>query len=413
MNRKISRLLVAVTAAAGLALATTAATASALAAPRGTSATVSTSVAAASTPQVRAGCQAAAPGSMSCLDLIRTDVHGVLANAMRPGATPSGYGPSQIESAYKLPSSTAGSGETVAIVDAYNDPNAAGDLAVYRSQYGLPACTVASGCFKKVSQTGSTTSLPAKNAGWATEESLDIDMVSATCPLCHIILVEATTASNKNLGLAVDEAATLGANAISNSYGGSDVSDATWGKYYNHPGIAVTASAGDSGYGVSYPASSTYVTGVGGTTLRTASNTRGWSETVWSGTGSGCGAYNTKTTGQGTVTTSCTHKAVSDVSAVANPSTGVAVYDSTAYSGSVGWQVYGGTSVASPIIASVYALAGSSANDNNNYPYSHTGSLFDVTSGSNGTCTTAKWCKAGVGWDGPTGLGTPDGDGAF
>ena len=410
MKRKISRLLVAVTAAAGLALATTAATASALAAPASTSA-ATPAVAAAS--QVRAGCPAGAPGTMACLDLIRTDVKGVLADAMRPGATPSGYGPSQLESAYKLPSSTAGSGQTVAIVDAYNDPNAASDLAVYRTQYGLPACTVASGCFKKVSQTGSTTSLPAKNAGWATEESLDIDMVSATCPLCHIILVEATTASNKNLGLAVDEAATLGANAISNSYGGTDVSDATWGKYYDHPGIAVTASAGDSGYGVSYPASSTYVTGVGGTSLKTASNSRGWTETAWSGTGSGCGKYNTKTTGQGTVTTSCTKKAVADVSADANPSTGVAVYDSTADAGSVGWQVYGGTSVASPIIASVYALAGSSANDNNNTPYAHTGSLFDVTSGSNGSCTTKVWCTAGVGWDGPTGLGTPDGDGAF
>jgi subtilase family serine protease len=342
--------------------------------------------------------------------VIRTNVAGHI--GLMPFATPSGYGPTDLRSAYALPSTTAGSGQTVAIVDAFNDPHAAADLAVYRSQYGLPACTAASGCFKQVSQTGTST-LPKTNAGWATEESLDMDMVSSVCPLCHIILVEATTASNTNLGLAVDEAAKLGANAISNSYGGSDVSDATWGKYYDHPGIAVTASAGDSGYGVSYPASSTYVTGVGGTTLRTASNSRGWTETAWNGTGSGCGAHNAKTSGQGTVTTSCTHKAVADVSAVANPSTGVAVYDSTAYSGSVGWQVYGGTSVASPIIASVYALAGVSANDNPSQPYAHASSLFDVTSGSNGTCTTKVWCTAGTGWDGPTGLGTPDGDAAF
>ena len=322
MKRSISRLLSAAVATVGLAAGATA-VASATPAPAATHAVARSAA--------LAGCETASPGFMSCLDLIRTDVPGVAANALAPDATPSGYGPSQLQSAYKLPSSTGGKGQTVAVVDAYNDPHAAADLAVYRKQYGLPACTVASGCFSKVSQTGSTTSLPKTDAGWATEESLDIDMVSAVCPLCHIVLVEATTASNTNLGVAVDEAAKLGANAISNSYGGSDVSDATWGKYYNHPGIAVTASAGDSGYGVSYPASSTYVTGVGGTSLRTSSNARGWSETAWNGTGSGCGAHNAKTAGQGTVTTGCTHKAVADVSAVADPNTGVAVYDSTAY----------------------------------------------------------------------------------
>lgn len=403
MKHRLSRLLISATAAVGLALPAASVASASTAPVRDASAA----------PSTMSGCQTARPGFMACLDLIRTDVHGVLADAMAPGATPSGYGPSQLQSAYKLPSSTAGSGETVAIVDAYNDPHAAADLAVYRSKYGLPACTTASGCFKRVSQTGSTTSLPATNAGWATEESLDMDMVSAICPLCHIILVEATTASSANLGAAVDEAAKLGANAISNSYGGADASDATWGKYYDHPGIAVTASAGDSGYGVSYPASSTYVTGVGGTSLNTSSNSRGWSEKAWNGTGSGCGKYNAKTSGQATVTTDCTHKAVSDVAAVADPNTGVAVYDSTSYQGSVGWQVYGGTSVASPIIASVYALAGVSANDNPSYPYSHASSLFDVTSGSNGSCSTKILCTAGVGWDGPTGLGTPDGDAAF
>ena len=359
------------------------------------------------------GCQVAAPGFAACQDLIRTDIHGIMASALKPGATVSGFGPSDLQSAYKLPSSTAGKGQTVAVVDAYNDPNAAADLAVYRKQFGLPACTVASGCFQQVSQTGSTTSLPKKNAGWATEESLDIDMVSAICPNCHIILVEATTASSTNLGKAVDEAATLGANAISNSYSGSDANDSKWGKYYDHPGIAVTASTGDSGYGTGYPATSTYVTAVGGTSLSTSSNSRGWTETAWNGAGSGCGAYNAKPTGQNSVTTDCTFKAAADVSAIADPNTGVAVYDSTASGGSVGWQVYGGTSVSSPIIASVYALAGVSANDNNNYPYAHTANLFDVTSGNNGTCSPKVLCTAGKGWDGPTGLGTPDGDTAF
>jgi len=364
-------------------------------------------------PSVVRGCQVAAPGYAACQDLIRTDIHGIMANALKPGATPSGFGPSSLQAAYNLPSSTAGVGQTVAVVDAYNDPNAAADLAVYRKQYGLPACTVASGCFQQVSQTGSSTSLPKKNAGWATEESLDIDMVSAICPNCHIILVEATTASNTNLGKAVDEAAKLGANAISNSYSGSDANDSKWGKYYDHPGIAVTASTGDSGYGTGYPATSTYVTAVGGTSLSTSSNSRGWSETAWSGAGSGCGAYNAKPTGQDSVTTDCTFKAAADVSAIADPDTGVAVYDSTASDGSVGWQVYGGTSVSSPIIASVYALAGVSANDNNNNPYAHTADLNDITSGNNGTCSEKVLCTAGKGWDGPTGLGTPNGDGAF
>jgi subtilase family serine protease len=339
-------------------------------------------------------------------------VRGHAAATLTPSATPSGYGPADLQSAYKLPSSTAGAGQTVAIVDAYNDPTAEADLGVYRAQYGLSACTTANGCFKKVSQTGTTT-YPATNAGWATEISLDLDMVSAVCPQCHIILVEAKTASSTNLGIAVNEAAKLGANAISNSYGGSDASDATWGKYYNHPGIAVTASSGDSGYGAQYPATSHYVTAVGGTSLNKASNSRGWSETAWSGAGSGCSTLNTALTGASTFGTGCTKRAEADVSAVADPATGVAVYDSTPYQGSKGWQVYGGTSVASPIAASVFALAGNTASIDNDYPYAHSASLFDVTSGSNGSCSPSQLCKARVGWDGPTGLGTPDGVGAF
>jgi subtilase family serine protease len=331
-------------------------------------------------------------------------------------ATPSGYGPADLQSAYNLPSTTAGSGETVAIVDAYNDPTAAADLAVYRSQYGLPACTVASGCLTIVSQTGSTKSLPRTNAGWATEESLDLDMVSAIAPNAHIILVEASSASNTNLGTAVNEAAKLGANAISNSYGGSESSSDTSydTTYYDHPGIAITASTGDSGYGVEYPAASPFVTAVGGTSLSKASNTRGWTETAWSGAGAGCSAYETQPSFQASVGTGCAKRAVADVSAIADPNTGVAVYDSTTYQGYSGWQVYGGTSVASPIIASVYALAGNTSSvDNASLPYAHTSSLNDVTSGNDGTCSVSQLCTARTGWDGPTGLGTPNGVGAF
>ncbi len=353
-------------------------------------------------------CAAPTAGTASCYALVRTDVAG----KPGPGATPSGYGPADLQSAYKLPSSTAGSGQTIAIVDAYDDPTAESDLGVYRSQYGLPACTTANGCFRKVNQTGGT-KYPRTNGGWAQEISLDVDMVSAICPNCHILLVEASSNSFSNLGAAVDEAAKLGANAISNRYGGSDTSDSSYGQYYNHPGIAVTVSSGDNGYGVEYPASSHYVTAVGGTSLTRNSSSRGWGETAWSGAGSGCSTYNTALTGQATANTGCSMRAVADVSADADPNTGVAVYDSTAYQGRSGWLVFGGTSVASPIIASVYGLAGNAASIDNNYPYSHTNALFDVTSGSNGSCGTTQWCNARSGWDGPTGLGTPNGTGAF
>ena len=361
-------------------------------------------------------CGAAAAGFARCMAIVRARVAGSSAEAVSPAATsPSGKSPTNLISAYALPSATAGSGQTVAIVDAYDDPYAEADLGVYRSYYGLPACTTANGCFKKVSQTGSTTSLPAANASWSQEISLDIDMVSAICPNCNILLVEATSASFANLGAAVNEAAALGADAISNSYGSTgDARDSVYGSYYNHPGIAVTASSGDSGYGASYPASSHYVTAVGGTTLTAdSSTTRGWTETAWSGAGSGCSSYNTALTGAASFSTGCTRRAEADVSAVANPSTGVSVYDSYAYAGSSGWLTFGGTSVSAPIIASVYALAGNAASIDNNYPYTNSTSLNDVTSGSNGSCGTSQWCTAGTGWDGPTGLGTPNGIGAF
>ena len=346
-------------------------------------------------------CAAPAAGEAACDAILRTDV--------TANAAPSGYGPADIQSAYNLPSATAGSGQTVAIVDAYDDPSAEADLGVYRSQYGLPACTTANGCFRKVDQNGGS-KLPRTNAGWATEISLDLDMVSAACPNCKILLVEASSASMSNLGAGVNTAAALGATSISNSYGGSDQSDAS-APYYNHPGIAITASSGDSGYGAQFPASSHYVTAVGGTSL-TRSGT-GFTESAWSGAGSGCSTNNTALTGQAGFNTGCSMRAEADVSAVADPNTGVSVYDSTSYQGHVGWQVYGGTSASSPIIASVYALAGNTKTIDNNYVYSHASSLHDVTSGSNGTCPTSQWCTAGAGWDGPTGLGTPNGVGAF
>jgi subtilase family serine protease len=246
-----------------------------------------------------------------------------------------------------------------------------------------------------------------KNASWAEEISLDVDMVSATCPLCHILLVEANSNSFANLGAAVNTAARLGATAISNSYGGSDASDSTNGSFYNHPGIAVTASSGDGGFGVEYPASSSFVVAVGGTSLRKATGTtRGWTESAWSGAGSGCSAFNTAIPSAASFNTGCARRAVADVSAVADPNTGVAVFDSVPFQGFSGWLVFGGTSASSPIIASVYGLAGNAATiDANDFPYQHAGSLFDVTTGSNGTCSPASCARHAPGGTGRPGLG--------
>ncbi|KUL24484.1 S53 family peptidase [Streptomyces regalis] len=337
--------------------------------------------------------------------------------------TPSGYGPSDLQNAYGLTSAAAsnGSGETIAIVDAYDDPNAEADLAKYRSHYGLSACTTANGCFKKVGQTGSTTSLPSADSGWAQEISLDVDMASATCPNCNILLVEASSASMENLGTAVNEAVKLGAKYVSNSYGGSESSsDASYdSSYFNHPGVAITVSAGDSAYGAEYPAASRYVTAVGGTKLSSSSSaSRGWTESVWKtssteGTGSGCSSYDAKPSWQ--TDSGCGKRMIADVSAVADPATGVSVYDS--YGVTAGWYTFGGTSASAPIIAGVYALAGtpSSGSYPAQYPYNAAGSsaLNDVTSGNNGTCSTSYFCTAGSGYDGPTGWGTPQGLAAF
>ncbi|MDH6112149.1 subtilase family serine protease [Kitasatospora sp. MAP12-15] len=360
-------------------------------------------------------CAAPTSGLMACNALRVTSVaEHVNALGTTPNATPSGFGPSDLRSAYNLPAN-GGAGQTVAIIDAYNDPKAAADMAVYRAQYGLPACTVANGCFKQVSQTGTST-LPANNQGWAGEESLDLDMVSAIAPNAHIILVEAKTASTANLGISVNEAVKLGAKYVSNSYGGSESSsDPSYDtKYFNHPGVAITVSSGDGGYGVEYPAASRYVTAVGGTALKKASSTRGWTESVWStssseGAGSGCSAYDAKPTWQ--KDTGCSKRTVADVSAVADPATGVAVYQT--YGGS-GWNVYGGTSVASPLIAAVYADAGTpSAAIPAADAYAHPSALNDVTSGSTTSCSPAYLCTAEPGYDGPTGLGTPNGLAAF
>jgi subtilase family serine protease len=348
-------------------------------------------------------CDAPAPGHAACFALrVAGGSH------LSAFTGPAGYHPADLVSAYKL-DTTKGSGQTIAIIDAFDNPNAAADLAVYRSTFGLPACTIANGCFKKVNQNGAVSPLPAANTGWGVEIALDLDMVSATCPKCHILLVEASSASFADLGTAVNRAATMGATEISNSYGGSEGGGVA--ADYNHPGIPITVSSGDAGYaaGPQSPADFSTVTAVGGTTLTHASTKRGWTETAWHDAGSGCSNLVAKPAWQHDK--ACKKRMIADVAAVADPNTGVTIYDTLGYSG---FLVVGGTSASSPIIAGVYALAGNGATiANASFAYAHTTSLFDVTKGSNGTCALKYLCTAKKGYDGPTGFGTPDGTGGF
>lgn len=334
---------------------------------------------------------------------------------------PTGLSPQQLRAAYNLPTTTSVT-RTIAIVDAFDQPNILSDLNVYSTQFGLPtltACPVSSGtpanpCFEKVDQRGGTT-YPSSNGGWGLEISLDVEMAHAICQNCNILLVEADDNYFSSLMAAVDRAVAMGAYVVSNSYGAREFSSETfYDSHFNIPGVAMTVSSGDSGYGTEYPAASRYVTATGGTTL-TMSGVSFISETAWSGAGSGCSSYETKPSWQ--KDTGCGRRTIADVSAVANPNTGVSVYDTLPYSGQVGWFKVGGTSVAAPIIAGVYALQGdvTTSSAAASLPYGRTQFLRDITSGQNGYC--GFWvrylCRAQAGYDGPTGLGSPLGINAF
>jgi hypothetical protein len=336
-----------------------------------------------------------------CLARIRTKV-GIAPMLGNGGA----YDPAYLQSAYNAPSSDHGTGKTVAIVDAFDDPTAEADLAAYRSHFGLSACTTANGCFKKIDEFGGTT-YPDPDPDWAVEIALDIDMVSAICPNCHILLVEANDATFEDLLAAEQAAKDNGADVISNSWGGPDMG---YGPYFDSSfdlGIPVVAASGDDGYGVEYPASSKNVVAAGGTHLLQATNTRtrDATETAWDGAGSGCSDSETKPAWQSDPF--CDTRMVADVSAVADPTTPV-----WAYQGGT-WYTVGGTSAASPIVASFYALATKSDEPGAELLYEHSDSLNDITTGTNGSCGNLYFCKAGVGYDGPTGLGTPNGIDAF
>ncbi|MDQ1710393.1 MAG: hypothetical protein QOG49_1778 [Frankiaceae bacterium] len=353
-------------------------------------------------------CAKAPEGYAAC------DAHVATDGNLKPFATPtfsSGYAPAQLRTAYGL---TGSSTSLIAIVDAYAHPNAAADLAVYRNQFGLGTANLT-----QVNQTGGSIATVAGDTGWGQEEMLDLEMASAICPTCPLLYVGGNSASFNDLAAAVDRAAAMGAKVISNSYGGGEFTGETSiATHYNHPGVAITASSGDSGYGAQAPAAFNTLTAVGGTHLVLNSNGTRSAETVWSGAGSGCSALIAKPSWQHD--TGCSRRTISDVSAVADPATGVAVYDSYGSTGGNNWYVFGGTSVAAPIIGGVYALSGNTSGVPAALSYGAPGgSLYDVTSGSNGRCTHGKssgaayLCTAGVGYDGPTGNGTPNGTAAF
>ena len=457
---------------------------------------------------VRPVCPPPQPGRSTCLSRqlvpltaeARAHTHPIgvkraqVLSAGAPAERAYGLIPQDLHGAYALPAGPAAP-QTVAIVDAYNDPTAEQDLKVYSEEFGLPECTTANGCFKKVNQKGEAKPLPfpkttaelkkarlegspqeveeAEEAeGWSLEISLDVQTVHAVCQTCHILLVEANSPFDSDLYPAENTAAALGANEISNSWGGRELEE---DGAFNHPGVVITASAGDFGYlewlgpnaksrgFVEYPASSPHVVAVGGTRLHLEAGGAYGGETVWNDGGEKAG----KREGQGAGGGGCsklfsapswqldasswpavgcgTTRAVADVSADADPYTGVAVRDSTGIECEQGpesarhWCTIGGTSLAAPIIAAVYALAGGA----HGVPYpaqtlyeKAPPALHDVTQGSNGECTkpfeapsgksgctaaeeaalscsSAAICLAGSGYDGPTGVGTPNGIGAF
>ncbi|HKE38124.1 MAG TPA: S8 family serine peptidase [Candidatus Baltobacteraceae bacterium] len=335
-----------------------------------------------------------------------------------------GYTPRDLQSAYRLPSASRGTGQIVAVVAAYDDPHAESDLNVYRARFHLGSCTSANGCFQKTNEYGAHGHYPQADRGWAAEMSLDLDAVSAVCPKCKLLLVEATTNSGRDLGFAVKAAAHEGASVISNSYGGYEY--AAYDPNFDQRGKAiVVAGTGDSGYFPEQPAAFATVVAVGGTTLERANNARGWTERVWNdadvgATGSGCSDFVAKPSWQ--TDKGCPTRAAADVAAVGDPLTGIAVYDSfplgTNRPG--GWLVIGGTSAATPVIAAIYGLAGngkmlSSTFAKSIYDAAGSRTLHHINKGNNGSCPQVYEyiCNAGKGYNGPTGWGTPNGIGAF
>lgn len=344
-------------------------------------------------------CPPAAPGTASCMALMSNTT--VAAPAAQATGSAAPYGPAALHAAYALPT-MAPTKQTVAIVDAFDDPNAETDMATYRAMFNIPPCTTANGCFRKVNQTGGTTP-PTANVNWGAEISLDLDMVSAICYNCNILLVEANSPNTADLGAAVNEAVTLGANEVSNSYGGPEATGegTVCNAFYDHPGVAITASSGDTNLVVQVPSACPAVTSVGGTTL----NPNG-TETAWNampnptnGAGGGCSAFIPIPTNEIQTVTNCATRATGDVAADANPATGVFVEDTFGQGGGL---QFGGTSASSPIIAATFALAGGTTNVANS-------ASVPWTNRANGCLNTI----GGAPYAFQTGLGSPNGIGCF
>ena len=315
--------------------------------------------------------------------------------------------PAYLQQAYDLSylSASGGAGDTVAVVDAFNDPTAASDLSFYRQFYGLPACTTSNGCFRKVGQNGGS-SFPPSNMAWEQEIALDLDAVSAICPQCHILLVEANSASLSDLKAAMATAVTLGADQISASWNSTQASVPS--AFQTLPAVPTVAATGDAGYvgpgEDNYPAAVPGVTAAGGTSLgpSAAPSARGFGEAAWSGGGSGCDLQYARPAYQ--PADGCSGRAYADLSADADPATGLSVYDHAT------WSLIGGTSLSTPLIAAYYAITGVTA-DTPEWAYNASGALNDVVSGSTGNCAAsiAYICNAGTGYDGPTGVGSISG----
>ena len=344
------------------------------------------------------------PGHVTCLAMALADSNGKILTSTKAHPLV-GFNAVDIQKAYGL-KGLKSKGATVAIVDAFGYPSLESDLKIFRKKNNLPPCTTKNGCLTIMNEHGGTKP-PPSNDGWDLEQALDVDMVSAACPDCKILMVQGRSNTFKALKIAENTAAEQkGVLAISNSYGGGQGKN---DPAYNHPGIAITASTGDSGYAPTnlYPASDTHVIAVGGTSVFKDNSARGFNEKVWAGSGSGCSTKNKAPSYQKGVKTSCKKDATADVSGPADPGNGgllIVFHGATT-------QV-GGTSESSPMIAAVYALSGKTKGYPGSYPYANPNKLYDITSGSNGSCGSPL-CNAGKGWDGPTGLGTPNGVSGF
>jgi hypothetical protein len=368
------------------------------------------------TAQAAAGFTVAANGDARCApDPARVTCYALIQPVpTRPSTlTSSGpYAPSDLRNAYRVPASNTTA--TVAVIEAFGASSAERDLGVYRRSFGLPACTVANNCLQIMNQDGGP-QLPesSQSSGWQDETMLDLEMVSAICPSCHLLLVQSRTDYLTDMMQAVDQAVAQGAKYISMSWGTPEQAD---GPHLTPvPGVVYVAASGDAGYGTAYPAADPSVVSVGGTSLYRDGSARGWSDSVWhnssGGTGGGCSSAEVQPAWQRAIaglSSACGNRSMNDVSIVADPNTGMYIYDQGR------WVEGGGTSAGAPMIAAIFAIAGrpSTAVPASAIPYQHPGAFADVTKGSNGSCGKAL-CAAHVGYDTPSGLGVPQGVGGF